>query len=91
MEETMTTQAIKLMDLPTAKRSFLMQLEGSERLKQEVFGSDPATLPQERVDELYDECRTRWRNLELTEDRIDALEYAAAEEAEDAAEEDEIA
>ncbi len=82
MEETLTTQAVHLMDLPTAKRSFLMQLEGSERLKQEIFGSDPATLTDERVEELYAECRTRWHNLEVTEDHIDALEYAAKEEAE---------
>lgn len=62
------------MSLTEAKRSFLMQLEGLERYRQEVFGKDPATLSDEEVSRLYAEGQVRYNNLEMTEDHIDRLE-----------------
>ena len=68
---------LKLLSLPDAKRSWLMQLEGIERYKQEVFGKDPANLPQDQIDELFAEGRRRWDNMQELENHIDDLEYRA--------------
>ena len=68
-------EPIEMLGLEEAKRSFLVQLMRLEEFKLEVGGTARVVeLSDDEVDELWQEAKTRFLNLEKTVEHIEQIE-----------------